>query len=221
MIFSASFSKRRATSQNLTLDPPHPRDDVVLTHDTPSSPQVRHHNFTETTESELGRHLGLFSTSMLVVGRVIGTGIFSTPAAITKGVGSVGAALTLWTLGLLVSFAGLMVWIELGCMIPRSGGEKVYLEAAYQRPKLFATTVFAFQAILLGFSGKCRASDPEVGSIQTDTSIQPMGASSLHSTPSSPLAGLPPIGRKEGSLLLSSASSRLCTLSFPNGESAA
>ena len=95
---------------------------------------------------------------MLVVGRVIGTGIFSTPAAITKGVGSVGAALALWTLGLLVSFAGLMVWIELGCMIPRSGGEKVYLEAAYQRPKLFATTVFAFQAILLGFSGKSQAS---------------------------------------------------------------
>jgi hypothetical protein len=37
-------------------------------------------------------------------------------------------------------------------MIPRSGGEKVYLEAAYKRPKLLATVVFAFQIILLGFT---------------------------------------------------------------------
>lgn len=160
MVFSSTFSKRRATSPILTLDPPHPQDDLVLNHGTTPSPEGTQQNSREATERGLGRHLGLFSTTMLVVGRVIGTGIFSTPAAITKGVGSVGAALALWTLGLLVSFAGLMVWIELGCMIPRSGGEKVYLEAAYQRPKLFATTVFAFQAILLGFSGKCAAKQP-------------------------------------------------------------
>jgi amino acid permease len=172
MLSSASFSKRRATSPNVTRDPPYSQDDVVLDRDTISSPDVGDHNPRDATHRSLGRHLGLFSTTMLVVGRVIGTGIFSTPAAITKGVGSVGAALALWTLGLLVSFAGLMVWIELGCMIPRSGGEKVYLEAAYQRPKLFATTVFAFQAILLGFSGKSQASNSEVDSIQTDTSIQ-------------------------------------------------
>ena len=158
MLSSASFAKRRATSPNVTRDPPYSQEDVVLDRDTPSSPEIRDHNSRDAAQKSLGRHLGLFSTTMLVVGRVIGTGIFSTPAAITKGVGSVGAALALWTLGLLVSFAGLMVWIELGCMIPRSGGEKVYLEAAYQRPKLFATTVFAFQAILLGFSGKSQAS---------------------------------------------------------------
>lgn len=58
----------------------------------------------------------------------------------------------LWLLGLALSFAGLFIWLELGCMIPRSGGEKVYLEAAYKRPKLLATTVFAFQIILLGFT---------------------------------------------------------------------
>jgi len=39
-------------------------------------------------------------------------------------------------------------------MIPRSGGEKVYLEAAYKRPKLLATIVFAVQAVLLGFTGQ-------------------------------------------------------------------
>ncbi|USW57467.1 Putative amino acid/polyamine transporter I [Septoria linicola] len=58
----------------------------------------------------------------------------------------------LWLLGLAIAFAGRFIWLELGCMIPRSGGEKVYLEAAYKRPKLLATTVFAFQIVLLGFT---------------------------------------------------------------------
>jgi amino acid transporter len=58
----------------------------------------------------------------------------------------------IWALGFLISFAGLLIWLELGCMIPRSGGEKVYLEAAYRRPKLLATVFFAFQAIALGFT---------------------------------------------------------------------
>lgn len=37
-------------------------------------------------------------------------------------------------------------------MIPRSGGEKVYLEAAYKHPRMLATVFFGFQAILLGFT---------------------------------------------------------------------
>lgn len=41
-------------------------------------------------------------------------------------------------------------------MIPRSGGEKVYLEAAYRKPKMLITIVFAVQAIALGFTGKLR-----------------------------------------------------------------
>lgn len=58
----------------------------------------------------------------------------------------------LWALGFILSFAGLLIWLELGCMIPRSGGEKVYLEAAYRRPKLLATILFGFQAVILGFT---------------------------------------------------------------------
>lgn len=71
-----------------------------------------------------------------------------------QGVGSVGAALMLWVLGLLLAMAGLCVWLEFACMIPRSGGEKVYLEAAYKKPHMLITTVFAVQAIALGFTGK-------------------------------------------------------------------
>lgn len=58
----------------------------------------------------------------------------------------------LWVLGLLLSIAGLCVWLEFACMIPRSGGEKVYLEAAYRKPKMLVTIVFAVQAVALGFT---------------------------------------------------------------------
>jgi hypothetical protein len=58
----------------------------------------------------------------------------------------------LWVLGFALSFCGLFIWLELGTMIPRSGGEKVYLEAIYRRPKYLATMIFAMNAILLGFT---------------------------------------------------------------------
>ncbi|KAL8286211.1 hypothetical protein RQP46_004699 [Phenoliferia psychrophenolica] len=89
---------------------------------------------------------------MLVLGRIIGTGIFSTPSSVLTAVGSLGAAMMLWVLGILLSFAGLAVWLELGTMFPRSGGEKVYLEAVYKKPKLLATVLFATNAIFLGFT---------------------------------------------------------------------
>lgn len=78
--------------------------------------------------------------------------MFSTPSSILGSVGSVGASLMLWVLGFVLSFCGLFIWLELGTMFPRSGGEKVYLEAVYQRPKHLATFVFAANAIILGFS---------------------------------------------------------------------
>ncbi|GAA6060144.1 hypothetical protein JCM10212_001441 [Sporobolomyces blumeae] len=106
----------------------------------------------EVEHAGLGRHLGLWSTTFLITGRIIGTGIFSTPASILNAVGSLGAAMMLWVLGTILSFCGLFVYLEYACMFPRSGGEKVYLEMVYKRPKLLITTVFAVNAIVLGFT---------------------------------------------------------------------
>jgi len=108
--------------------------------------------FEEDVQGGMGRHLGIFSCTMLIVGRIIGTGIFSTPSSILGSVGSVGASMMLWVLGFVLSSCGLFIWLELGTMIPRSGGEKVYLEAIYRRPKYLATMIFAMNAILLGFT---------------------------------------------------------------------
>ncbi|KAE8152380.1 amino acid/polyamine transporter I [Aspergillus avenaceus] len=84
--------------------------------------------------------------------RIIGAAIFSVPSSIVLGVRSVGAALCLWLAGLVLSFCGMFIWLELGCLMPRSGGEKVYLARAFPRPHGLSTTLYAFY-ILLGFVG--------------------------------------------------------------------
>ena len=69
-------------------------------------------------------------------------------------VGSVGASLILWMLGLFLSFCGLFVWLELACIFPMSGGEKVYLEKAYPKPKYLTSIVFAVYALVLTSSSE-------------------------------------------------------------------
>ena len=100
----------------------------------------------------IGRNLSWTSAYMLTVSRVVGSGIFATPGSIYKSVGSVGLALTIWVLGAGISACGLAVSMELGCMLPRSGGHKVYLEYIYRRPRFLASTLVAIQAVLLGFT---------------------------------------------------------------------
>ncbi|KAF2661039.1 hypothetical protein K491DRAFT_588114 [Lophiostoma macrostomum CBS 122681] len=102
--------------------------------------------------SVLGRNISWSSAYILVISRVIGSGIFATPGAIFKSVGSVGLSLTLWVAGAVIAACGLAVSLEYGCMLPRSGGEKVYLEFTYRKPRFLASTLVAVQAVVLGFT---------------------------------------------------------------------
>ena len=71
----------------------------------------------------LGRNLGWSSAYILIMSRVIGSGIFATPGAIVQSVGSVGITLLLWIAGALIAWLCLAISLEYGCMLPRSGGE--------------------------------------------------------------------------------------------------
>ncbi|KAE8369560.1 amino acid/polyamine transporter I [Aspergillus caelatus] len=106
----------------------------------------------ETSYLNNKRRLGLRSTTLLLMNRIIGAAIFSVPSSIVLGVRSVGAALFLWLGGLALSFCGMFIWLELGCLMPRSGGEKLYLARAFPRPHGLSTTLYTFY-ILLGFVG--------------------------------------------------------------------
>jgi L-asparagine transporter-like permease len=100
----------------------------------------------------IGRNLGWGSAYILVISRVIGSGIFAMPGNIVQNVGSPGLALLLWVVGSLLAWAGFAVDLEYGCMLPRSGGAKVYLEYTYRWPRFLASTLVAVQAVLLGFT---------------------------------------------------------------------
>ncbi|KAL1851095.1 hypothetical protein Daus18300_012642 [Diaporthe australafricana] len=98
------------------------------------------------------RKIGVTGAVFLILNKMIGTGIFSTPSGIFASTGSVGISLILWLIGGILTFAGLSVFLEFGLAIPRSGGEKNYLERVYRHPRYLATCVLASQMILLGFS---------------------------------------------------------------------
>lgn len=102
--------------------------------------------------STLGRKIGWSSAYILIMSRVIGSGIFSMPGVILQNVGSPGLALSLWFVGALVAWAGLAISIEYGAMLPRSGGTKVYLEYTYRKPRFLASILVAAHAVLLGFT---------------------------------------------------------------------
>lgn len=96
--------------------------------------------------------LGVVSAINIIVGKTVGVGAYTIPPAIFDGVGSVGMTLLLWVVGSIISFCGLAVYLELGTALPRSGGERVYLERIFRRPHMLATCMFAAYAVLLGFS---------------------------------------------------------------------
>jgi APA family basic amino acid/polyamine antiporter len=77
------------------------------------------------------RVLGVFDASMLVVGSVIGAGIFLVGGFVAESVGSPGGFLGVWLLGGAFALAGALCNGELGGMFPRGGGEYVYLREAY------------------------------------------------------------------------------------------
>jgi APA family basic amino acid/polyamine antiporter len=79
----------------------------------------------------LVRALGLSTASALVVGTVIGSGIFLVPAEMLQAVGSARLVYAAWIVGGLLSFFGALTYAELGAMKPEAGGEYVYLRDAY------------------------------------------------------------------------------------------
>ncbi|EGO55774.1 hypothetical protein NEUTE1DRAFT_47799 [Neurospora tetrasperma FGSC 2508] len=103
--------------------------------------------------SPLGYSVGPLSIIMLNIGKMIGTGVYSTPSNILRGTGSVGLSMIFWALGFLTSVANLSVYLEYAAYFPnRSGSEVVYLEQAYPRPRWLFPTAFAFQSVALSFS---------------------------------------------------------------------
>src|SRR5882672_3116421 len=84
-----------------------------------------------TQRPELARDLGLSHAGAVVVGTIIGSGIFLVPSEMMQAVGSARVVYLAWMVGGLLSFFGALTYAELGAMKPQAGGEYVYVRDAY------------------------------------------------------------------------------------------
>ncbi|HKD10285.1 MAG TPA: amino acid permease [Bryobacteraceae bacterium] len=81
--------------------------------------------------TELRRDLGLAAALAIVIGTVIGSGIFRVPQAMVNSVGSAPLVFAVWVVGGALSLAGALTYAELASAMPGAGGEYVYLTEAY------------------------------------------------------------------------------------------
>ena len=93
------------------------------------------------------RDLTLVHATSLVVGVIIGTGIFLKAASMAQAVGTPGLVLAAWVAAGLVAMLGALCFAELGALLPHAGGEYVYLRTAYGEIPGF---LFACNAFVLG-----------------------------------------------------------------------
>jgi basic amino acid/polyamine antiporter, APA family len=85
---------------------------------------------TSTTQS-LARRLGLFDATMLVMGGIIGTGIFMNPYVVAQRVHTPALVLGAWLVGGCIALMGGFIWAELADRMPTAGGQYAYLRDAY------------------------------------------------------------------------------------------
>lgn len=115
----------------------------------------------EARAGSLRRELGVFSAAMLVVGGIIGSGIFFTPSETARALPTAGWVLAVWALGGVVAFAGALTYAELGALIPEAGGAYVYIREAfgglpaflYGWMSLLLIASGALAAVAMGFAG--------------------------------------------------------------------
>lgn len=102
------------------------------------------------TGTELKRDLNLFSAINLVIGGVVGSGIFLVAADIANIITSPGMIIIAWIAGGLLSLCGCLTYAELSATMPRSGGQYVFLREAYGEPIAFLNGWTQFLAVQAG-----------------------------------------------------------------------
>ena len=98
---------------------------------------------------------------MLVVGGIIGSGIFFTPAETARALPASGLVFLVWTVGGVVALAGALTYAELGAMMPDAGGAYVYIREGFGKLPAFlygwmallSIGTGALAAVALGFAG--------------------------------------------------------------------
>jgi APA family basic amino acid/polyamine antiporter len=100
------------------------------------------------------RQMGVFDSTMMMVGIVIGSGIFLTTGIMAQSIPSAGLILLTWFFGGLIVLAGALTYAEMGAAMPEAGGQYVYLKQAYGPLYGF---LFGWNMFLVSMSGSIAA----------------------------------------------------------------
>ncbi|HEV8178109.1 MAG TPA: amino acid permease, partial [Gemmatimonadales bacterium] len=109
---------------------------------------------TASSTGTYARRIGPFSGTMMVVGGIIGSGIFLNPALVAERARTVELTLAVWVLGGAIALLGALVFAELGARRPVAGGGYVYLRDAYGRLPAF---LYAWTLLLVIATGAIAA----------------------------------------------------------------
>ena len=101
---------------------------------------------------DLPRSLGVMDATAIVIGIVIGSGIFVLPNLIARNLPSAFAIISAWVIAGVLSFFGALAYAELGAMMPSTGGQYVYLREAYGPMWAFVSGWTFMLAVLSGGS---------------------------------------------------------------------
>ncbi len=96
------------------------------------------------------RPLTFFDAAMLVMGGIVGAGIFVNPSEVAHRLHSSGIILAVWALGGIIAMCGAFIWAELAMRVPGTGGQYLYLRTAYGRPVAF---VYGWALLLITQTG--------------------------------------------------------------------
>src|SRR5437899_8794834 len=146
------------------------------------------------------RALGPFDATMVVVGGIIGSGIFINPYIVAQRLSSSGLVLAAWAAGGAIALAGAFAFAELAALFPRAGGQYVYLREAYHPLIAF---LFGWASLLMIQGGGLAAVAITFAQYALRlTGGDPSAAAPLAAASIVVVAGVNYAGVKPGSLLL-------------------
>lgn len=155
----------RSTLENSLVDPENGRGLVDGTYDNvPNFKDVlrqqslflKHQDDASTADSKFSestnvprRNLRVHDVAALILNKVVGSGIFTTPGLVLALTKDKTTSIVLWVIGGIHAMLCLTVYLEFGTALPFTGGELIYLNEIFRKPKLLATILFSGFFILL------------------------------------------------------------------------
>lgn len=110
-------------------DLPSPSEIALITPRSETAPSVP--GMQQDEKVHMKKQLGLLEGVAIILGIILGSGIFISPKGVIREVDAVGTSLVIWILCGLLSMIGALCYAELGTCIPKSGGDYAYIFEAY------------------------------------------------------------------------------------------